>query len=595
MRLSRVQIKNFRNFKSLDIPLSGNTVIVGENRVGKSNFLFALRLVLDASLPDSARQLKQTDIWDECTDPNPTVEIHLDFSDFDSDEAILALLTDYRLAEDHTISRLSYVYRKKPEVSGEAQSETDYEFKVYGAGDESRGGISNSVRNKICIEILHALRDAETELGNWQTSPLRPLLDDAISKVPKETIIEVAKNVEDATAQVTNITSIKDLESSLTSKISTLTGPMNDVNAKFGIAPTNPQRLFRSVRMLIDNGKRGISDASLGSANLVLLTLKLAEYEWLRTKNDQNFTIMCIEEPEAHLHPHLQRTVFKKLFESSKDEPLCLLMTTHSPNIASVAQLNSIVVLKQENGLGTVGHSLASLALQPELMEDLQRYLDTTRAEILFAKGVIFVEGDAEEALMPVFSKTLNINLDDLGISVCNVGGVNFDPYVRLARSLSLPFCIITDWDPLTGKQPLGINRLLSLIQLNNELKNEEQMSETEKQELSNDEEKLKSLGMENGIFCNNSTLEIEVAETPELGTALLEVIQAQNFGSVRQQRIESWKNGESPINGEQLLSMISDIGKGRLAGKLSEASIGLNPPEYIKVALEYISNNVQS
>ncbi len=594
MRLSRVQIKNFRNFKSLNVPLVGNTVIIGENRVGKSNFLFALRLVLDLSLPDSARQLKSTDIWDGCTDLNSVVEIHLDFTDFDSDEAILALLTDFRLAEDHTIARLSYVYRKKPEITGDPNSESDYEFKVYGAGDEARGNIPNSVRNKICIELLHALRDAEAELGNWQNSPLRKLLDEAISKVPKEKMVEVAKAVSDATAQVTGLSPIQTLETSLTTKIATLTGPLHDVNAKFGISPTDPSRLFRSVRMLIDNGKRGIADASLGSANLVLLTLKLAESEWLRAKNDHNFTIMCIEEPEAHLHPHLQRTVFKKLFESSLDQPLSLFMTTHSPNIASVAQLNSIVLLKNENSNGTVGYSLANLTLEPEIMEDLQRYLDTTKAEILFAKGIIFVEGDAEEALMPVFSKSLGINLDDLGISICNVGGVNFDPYVRFAHSLSIPFCVITDWDPIPGKLPLGNSRLTSLLKINSEFCKEPVMTPEEIEELSKDDEKLKTKSQEAGIFCNESTLEIEIAQTPELGTVLLDVIQAQNFGTVRQKRIESWKNSETSIDGEQLLAIISDIGKGRLAGKLAIASVNLDPPEYIKAALTYISTHVQ-
>jgi putative ATP-dependent endonuclease of the OLD family len=66
MYLSRVQIINFRNFAALDVDLDANVVMVGENRVGKSNFIFALRLVLDTTLPDAARQLKLTDIWDGC-------------------------------------------------------------------------------------------------------------------------------------------------------------------------------------------------------------------------------------------------------------------------------------------------------------------------------------------------------------------------------------------------------------------------------------------------------------------------------------------------------------------------------------------------
>lgn len=63
MHLSRIRIENFRNFSNLDVGLGGNLVVVGENRVGKSNLLHALRLIFDPSLPDSARQLGLRDIF----------------------------------------------------------------------------------------------------------------------------------------------------------------------------------------------------------------------------------------------------------------------------------------------------------------------------------------------------------------------------------------------------------------------------------------------------------------------------------------------------------------------------------------------------
>lgn len=69
MHISRVQIRNFRNFKSIDVPMSKNSVLIGENRAGKSNFIHALRLVLDTSLPDRSRSLKISDFWDGIEDP----------------------------------------------------------------------------------------------------------------------------------------------------------------------------------------------------------------------------------------------------------------------------------------------------------------------------------------------------------------------------------------------------------------------------------------------------------------------------------------------------------------------------------------------
>jgi len=154
-----------------DVALDSDVVLIGENRVGKSNFIFALRLVLDADLPDSARQLKRGDIWDGFTGTDPVVEVHLDFADFDSDPPLTALLTDYRLATDHTIARLSYVFLKKADVKNSPKTDADFEFKVYGGGDETRA-LGYDLRRRLCLDLLNALRDAEGELGTWRTSPL---------------------------------------------------------------------------------------------------------------------------------------------------------------------------------------------------------------------------------------------------------------------------------------------------------------------------------------------------------------------------------------------------------------------------------------
>ncbi len=61
MHLSHLRIRNFRNFSELDLKLTPTTVIVGENKVGKSNLIYALRLVLDPSLSDFARRLRAED------------------------------------------------------------------------------------------------------------------------------------------------------------------------------------------------------------------------------------------------------------------------------------------------------------------------------------------------------------------------------------------------------------------------------------------------------------------------------------------------------------------------------------------------------
>ena len=594
MYLKRVQILNFRNFSSLDVQLSKNIVMVGENRVGKSNFIHALRLVLDTTLPDSARQLKLTDIWDGCDLASElTVEIHLDFADFDSDPALIALLTDYRLAIDHTIARLSYVFRKKAEVSSTPKSDADFEFAFFGGADERRA-VKSNVRQGICLDLLHALRDAEGDLGAWRSSPLRVLLEDAIGSVPKEDLDTIASDVNIATEKLGTLEPIRNLETGLRDQMAHLAGSSQDIHTKLGFAPTDPLRLFRSIGLFIDDGKRGIAEASLGSANLALLTLKLAEFEWRRTKNQRSFTLVCVEEPEAHLHPHLQRTVFQKLFNEAADDLRGLFLTTHSPNIASVVPLASIVVLKNCGDQGTKAFSLVNLSLEPAEIEDLQRYLDATRADILFSRGVIFVEGDAEVALVPVFAKSCGYDLDALGITLCSVGGVNFSPYVKMATALSLPFVVITDWDPLDGsKPPLGRKRALELVADIRRIRNQPPVDPVAIRKVEADDKQLQSAVKKYGIFLNSNTLETEIAQTNELVDTLLSILEAENFGAKRRERIDEWREYPSMIDAEQLLSMIADVGKGRLAGRLATKANGLTPPKYIEAALHYLVNNV--
>ena len=590
MRLSRIQVKNLRNFSDLDVCLAGDTVLLGENRVGKSNFLFALRLVLDASLPDSARALKFADIWDGCDlATNPQVEVHLDFRDFDQDAALLTLFTDYRLPNDHEVARLSYVFRKKADVEGQARSEADYEFLTFAGGDEARA-IRGDLRRRVSLNLLPALRDAESELGAWRTSPLRPLLEDAMANVPADELKSIAKEVEAATRKLGQLKPVRELEDSLREDVAELAGSTQDIKAKFGFAPTDALQVFRSIGLYIDDGKRALSDASLGSANLALLAVRLAEFEWRKTKNERNYTLLCIEEPEAHLHPHLQRTIFKRLFQPEGERDRSLILTTHSPNIASVAPLSSIVVLRTQSD-GSHGYSLASLNLSAEEIEDLQRYINTTRADLLFSRGAILVEGDAEATLLPVLAQGLGHDLDELGIAVCSVAGVNFAPYVKLVASLGMPYAVITDWDDVAvGKPPLGKARTWTLIAARREAQGKEAVKpETKAQIDARPDNEFRAAVRKAGVFLNASTLEVEIAGDAALRDPLIEILEAEKFGPTRTKRLADWKSGAAHVDGEQLLAMIADVGKGRLAGRLAAKAVGLTPPEYIKAAIEHV------
>jgi hypothetical protein len=107
---------------------------------------------------------------------------------------------------------------------------------------------------------------------------------------------------------------------------------------------------------------------------------------------------------------------------------------------------------KQENRVvaATVAASTATISFDDAERDDLERYIEVSRAELLFARGVILVEGEAELYLVPRIAHLHGKALDSLGVSVSSVGGTHFNSYVRLLTALQVPFAVITDGDPGT-------------------------------------------------------------------------------------------------------------------------------------------------
>ena len=141
MYLSRIQVKDFRNFHDLDVKLGRASVVVGENNVGKSNLLFALRLILDPRLSDSSRMLREEDFWAGLNEPvknREVIEVAIEFQDFQKEQSIFAVLQPYCILGPVTdTARLTYRFRPKPSLLKKPQLAIgDYEFVVFGGTDE---------------------------------------------------------------------------------------------------------------------------------------------------------------------------------------------------------------------------------------------------------------------------------------------------------------------------------------------------------------------------------------------------------------------------------------------------------------------------
>lgn len=594
MQISRVQITNFRNFKRLDVSLSEHAVIVGENKIGKSNFLYALRLVLDPTLPDAARELRDEDFWDGLGRPlssNEKIKIALDLTDYEDDEDLLAILAEHVVSTEPMVSRLTYEFGVSNAAEGTPASESDYEFILYG-GDRPENQVGWDVRRRIPMDLLPALRDAEGDLANWRRSPLRPLLDDAASRIDRSALVKLAEEITLTTGKLTDTAELIVLAAQITARLETMVGDNNALDTTLGFAPTDPERLLRSLRLFIDDGKRGIAEASLGSANLLYITLKALELEHLVKEGNRHHTFLAIEEPEAHLHPHLQRLVYKDFLHrrrhqegaenSAATEPTpstTILLTTHSPHIASVTPLDSFVLLrKASDSESTEGVSTAGLAIDAKERLDLERYLDVTRGEILFAKGVVLVEGDAELYLIPALARLQGLDLDALGISVCAVGGTNFAPYVKFVgpAGLGIPFVVLTDFDPVTGGG-LGEKRVLTLLEILGR-------STTESKGHA-----LRKAASAEGLFLNDHTLEVDLFKCGRhvsMGRTLIELAGSK----IAVTRAEGWMKNPATLDVPTFLSDIKAIGKGRFAQRLATNMKAKTCPAYINDALAYVT-----
>lgn len=468
MHLSRIIIRNFRNFKSLDIRLqNGVTCVIGENNTGKTNLLHALRLAIDTNLSSSYRTLLPHDIHADAGFETPNqVVISVEFFGYKNSINDTALFGSCEVEED--LARIHYRFRPRREVREEIENEErdpeglslseDYHFEITGGGiadpakvawNENLGrALRFSDLQAFHIEYLPALRDVQSSLRNSFVSPLGRVL--GVSEFDDDEKEELVSILREANTAIESQPTIEAAGTAIRNAFFTTSGEAHEMGLKLGMSEPSFVSISRSLKILLSNSAINDFEPSrngLGLNNILYISMILEYFERRAVAARASGQLLLIEEPEAHLHPQLQRVLYGAL----ADKPFQAILTTHSTHISSHAPLESYVTLTNDDQSSSSGCVLKEAAgLSDSETADLNRFLEATRSILLYARKVILVEGPSELFLIPALVKSvMNIDLDRYGISIVPIFGTHFKIYAKLFTPdvLRKKCAIITDGD----------------------------------------------------------------------------------------------------------------------------------------------------
>lgn len=474
MYLSELKLWNFRKYGSKDpfdidkpnliVPFNkGLNVLIGENDSGKTAIIDAIKLVLKTHAYEWIK-IEESDFHNG-TD---RLRIELEFKDLKPNEAknfIEWLGWEGEGINAKPILRLIYDVNKTADRILPAD--------VKAGMDDVGHQLNAEAREYLKTTYLKALRDADYDLTAKKNSRLSQILKEhkLFKKKDKNSPHEFETIFEDANGLInewfedcktnefdsTNKALIKDnIDKSL--------GKFIDDEHKSKLEISNPE--IKNILEKISLGIIGKQNLGLGTMNRLYMAAELLH---LKNDNWNGLRLCLIEELEAHLHPQAQMKIIEALQNENDAQ---FILSTHSPNLASKVKLHNIILCKDDNvyPLGQDpkeesrnGNTDKYTKLLKEDYRFLERFLDITKANLFFAKGIILVEGWSEEILLPILAKRLGYDLTEKEVSIINVGSTAYLRFAKIflrndGKKLKIPVSVISDIDLPEFKREMEID-----------------------------------------------------------------------------------------------------------------------------------------
>lgn len=445
MIISELKIYNFRQFKSvngvpgLEITFhKGLNALIGENDSGKSAVIDALKLIL---LTQSNEYIRPSDEdFYKPVEGEACSELKIDctIAEFTQNEA--KNFIEY-LSFTKTGDKVEYTL----ELHYRAWKEGHKIYQELRVGDIDDGiSIDGKAREFLKAVYLKPLRDAEREMSSGRGSRISQILlnHPVFKDKKKHAVLDI---FQDANRRIENYftddTDGKRILQTIRNNLESFNDNGQASNAELKTSDIQLKAILESLSLDAPEINPG-----LGELNLLFIA---AELLLLKDDTDGGLKLALIEELEAHLHPQAQLRLISYLQNEYNENDVQIIISTHSPILASKINLKNLILMKNGTGFG-LAEGMTGLQKGDYLF--LQRFLDSTKANLFFAKGIIMVEGDAENILVPILADILGYPLEKYGISIVNVGSTAFLRYSGImvrkdGADIGIPVSVITDCD----------------------------------------------------------------------------------------------------------------------------------------------------